>query len=324
MTVLTIAACACGSSPRGSEPSVLAVGTDPIALYVVNDGKVEEQRSGIAPAWSPDGRQLAYGGDYDGSVWVDDRSYPVGDIATGGPEWTPDGRFLLYERGGIRLLDTATGTEELVAPGTWPALSPDGHTVAYLRYKRKKGTTDPIASTLQVVELAGGEARVLARTTGPPFGPHFESRPQWFADGSAVAVARRITQEGTWAVERVGLDGTREDIVPEIGEEFALSPDGRLIAYQLTEYRIALGVAEVGTSGNVYQLGKLVPKASLGLRNFGGLTWSPDGQEIAFYLSSGSGEIMRVYALEATTGETRRLAEIEQAAYAELAWKPDP
>ena len=48
--------------------------------------------------------------------------------------------------------------------------------------------------------------------------------------------------------------------MPEIGEEFALSPDGRLIAYPL----------------------------------------------------------------EATTGETRRLAEIEQAAYADLAWKPDP
>jgi Tol biopolymer transport system component len=322
MTVLTIAACACGSSPRGSEPSVLAVGTDPIALYVVNDGKVEEQRSGIAPAWSPDGRQLAYGGDYDGNVWVDERSYPVGDIAS--LEWTPDGRFLLYERGGIRLLDTITGTEELVAPGTQPALSPDGRTVAYLRYEKQKGTGNPIASTLQVVELAGGEPRVLARTNGPPFGPHFESRPEWFADGSAVAVARRITQEGTWAVERVGLNGTREDIVPEIGEEFALSPDGRLIAYQLTEYRVALGVAAVGTSGNVYQLGKLVPKASLGSRNLGGLTWSPDGQEIAFYLSSGSGEIMRVYALEATTGETRRLAEIEQAAYADLAWKPDP
>jgi Tol biopolymer transport system component len=322
MTVLTIAACACGSSPRGSELSVLAVGTDPIALYVVNDDKVEEQRSGIAPAWSPDGRHLAYGGDYDGNVWVDDRSYPVGDIAS--LEWTPDRRFLLYERGGIRLLDTATGTEELVAPGTWPALSPNGHTVAYLRYKRKKGTTDPIASTLQVVELAGGEPRVLARTTGPPFGPHFRVTP------SVVRRRKRRRRRaadhpgGHVGVERVGLDGTREDIVPEIGEEFALSPDGRLIAYQLTEYHVALGVAAVGTSGNVYQLDKLVPKASLGLRNFGGLTWSPDGQEIAFYLSCGSGEIMRVYALEATTGETRRLAEIEQAAYADPAWKPDP
>jgi WD40-like Beta Propeller Repeat len=107
----------------------------------------------------------------------------------------PRRRFLLYERGGIGLLDTITGTEELVAPGT--------------------------------------------------------------------------------------------DIVPEIGEEFALSPDGRLIAYQLTEYRVALGVAAVGTSGNVYQLDKLVSKGSWGLTRFGGLTWSPDGQEVAFYLSSG-------------------------------------
>jgi WD40-like Beta Propeller Repeat len=95
--LLAACACACGSSPdssseQGSGRPELAVGTNPISLYVVNDGKLEEKRSGIRPAWSPDGTRMAYGGDYDGNVWVDDRSYSVGDITGGQLVWTPDGQ----------------------------------------------------------------------------------------------------------------------------------------------------------------------------------------------------------------------------------------
>jgi Tol biopolymer transport system component len=125
------------------------------------------------------------------------------------------------------------------------------------------------------------------------------------------------------AVERVGLDGSRKVIVPQTGEEFALSPDGRRIAYQLTKYRVGIGVAEVGTRAKVYELGKLVPKASWGLTGFGGLTWSPDGREIAFYLSAGEGEILRSMRWRPQQGRPRMLAEIAGAAFADLAWNPD-
>ena len=47
-------------SGHGEGRPGLAVSTDPISLYVVDDGEVEERRSGVAPAWSPDGEQLAY------------------------------------------------------------------------------------------------------------------------------------------------------------------------------------------------------------------------------------------------------------------------
>jgi dipeptidyl aminopeptidase/acylaminoacyl peptidase len=316
----------CGSSrmpPAEEVPQPdLAVATDPISLYVVRAGRVEERRSGVAPAWSPDGTRLAHIGDHDGNVWVEDRAYPVGVTVNGGLAWTPDGRFLLYERRGIRLLDTETGEERLVAPGTLPALSPDGQSVAYLRYRRKRST--PVASALFVVPLAGGPPRVLARTEGPPYGPHFESRPQWLPDGSGVAVARRVTPEGEWAIEVVRLDGSREVVVPRIGEEFALSPDGRTFAYLPTRYRPHLIVHPVGGEPRIYDVSKLFQRTASGIDEFGGPSWSPDGREVGFYVGNGETLVLRVYVLDAASGKISRVAELRSAAFAELAWKPQP
>ncbi len=97
--------CSCLARFRVRRRWELAVSTDPIALYVVENGKVEERRSGVGPAWSPDGRRLAYKGDFDGRIWVDDRPFLL-DVGIGGEvQWTPDGRSLLFEGNGIRLLD---------------------------------------------------------------------------------------------------------------------------------------------------------------------------------------------------------------------------
>jgi Tol biopolymer transport system component len=315
---------------RGNGRPELALGTDPISLYVVNDGKVEERRSGVSPAWSPDGKRLAYKGDFDGNLWIDDRAFPLGVGPDGRVQWTPDGRSLLFEGNGIRLLDVRTGTDRLVAPGTLPALSPDGRTVAYLRYTPPKRIKSAYGSALQIVSVAEGKPRVLARTQGSAYGPHFESRPQWLPDGTGVMVARRVAKYGPWAVELVNLDGSRRVVVPRIGGEFALSPDGRLIAYQQTNYRRSLVVTKPGERGRVWELGKLLPKRYSSLTEYGGLTWSPDGDEVAFYLggadisSASSDSLLQVYALDVGTGKIRRVAEIRDAISASLAWNPHP
>lgn len=312
-------------SGHGEGRPDLAVSTDPISLYVVDDGEVEERRSGVAPAWSPDGEQLAYKGDHDGNVWVDDRAFPLGVDPDGRLEWTPDGRSLLFEGNGIRVLDVKTGVDRPLAAGTLPALSPDGRTVAYLRYTRPERTRR--RSELHVVSLAGGTSRVVARTEGPEYGQHFESRPQWLPDGTAVAVSRRVTERGSWAVELVGLDGSRRVVVPRIGQEFALSPDGRLIAYL---HGNGLVVARPGEKGRIYALGKLLPERYRALSEYGGLAWSPDGREVAFSVggsdisTAASDLLLHVIALDVETRKLRRVAEIRDAVSAHLAWNPHP
>jgi hypothetical protein len=58
------------------------------------------------------------------------------------------------------------------------------------------------------------------------------------------------------------------------------------------------------------------------------LTWSPDGEEVvAFYLSGNDQSfhaVLGVYALNVGTGEIRQVAEIPDAASAQLAWNPHP
>jgi WD40 repeat protein len=322
--VSLLAGCSFGDEGRPE----MAIGTNPIALYEVNDGSLEERRSGVDPAWAPDGERLAHIGDHDGNVWVENRSFPLGITVDGSLEWTPDGRSLVIERGGIRLLDVETGAERLLRPGTLPALSPDGRAVAYLRIMRQNGTGIAIGSSLRIAPLKGGKPQVLARTVGGPSGSHFDSRPQWLPDGRGIAVARRAGEQDEWVLEVVGLDRRRRVVVPRLGQEFAWAPDGELIAYQLTGFRDGLVIAKPGRPGKVYGLGKLRGETGpFSVNEYGGLAWSPDGEEVAFYLGGEDKQdrsMLLVYALDVTSGKIRHVARIRDAGTARIAWNPQP
>jgi Lysyl oxidase/WD40-like Beta Propeller Repeat len=133
-----------------------------------------------APAWSADGRRLAYVAPGPGGLtdlYVADASGRLRARLTrtpaaseDNPEWAPDGRRLVVERDGALVVVRADGASERQLPvGREPAWSPDGRRIAFAE------------DDLFVVNEGGGAPRRLTTLAGP------ESAPAWSPNGRRIA-----------------------------------------------------------------------------------------------------------------------------------------
>jgi Tol biopolymer transport system component len=98
-----------------------------------------------SPAWSPDGKTIAYLDGFSGSEGgnarirlydvASGRRRGLGGVATNGLSWSPDGRRLLYgSLAGVRVIDVATKRIRLLAEGGEGARwSPDGRRIVFVR-----------------------------------------------------------------------------------------------------------------------------------------------------------------------------------------------
>jgi Tol biopolymer transport system component len=214
-----------GSGPGGSDIALATVGLGPGEHAVV----VPRDRPGMllaAPSWSPDGAALVFEG--------------VGLDATGKPTIFSDW-----------VAADGSGRRRIADDARFPAFSPDGREIAYVR---NRATGDG----LYVRALDGGSERELVSETrfvaivGPCYAP----------DGSSIAFAGVPDRPGLLPkLPGAGLAGT---VVANPTEAHAVAGHG-----------MPADAYTVPTSGGDPRLAALLSYDDLAL------TWSPDGAWLA-------------------------------------------
>ena len=186
-------------------------------LYVVNaDGSGKQKLTSArysTPAWSPDGRRIAFGAG--SNVWVmnADGSEPLNLTPDPGadsdPVWSPDGRRIAFlrlrhpprgpnwwEREVYVMNADGSGQTNLTrnpAHDFAPAWSPDGQRIVFERrlarrqYGACPGCGGATIFEVHVMNADGSGPRRLTRNAGQVHEGAIGARPRWSPDGRQIA-----------------------------------------------------------------------------------------------------------------------------------------
>jgi TolB protein len=291
------------------------------------------------PAWSPDGRKLAFVSrrdgnseiyviNADGSEQENLTQHPARDSH---PSWSRDGRKLAFvsrrdgnseiyvmnaDGSGLRNV-TRTPSNDLR-----PAWSPDGRAIAFVKMILKKCprprdktpcNNDVYEPNLYVVNGDGSGLRRLTTQWAALV------NPSWSADGKTIRFGRYL----------VHADGTGQTELPRnVPFDGAWSPDGKRIAFVVVPHSprdpTVHGLWVMNADGSNPR--RLARNAA-----WSNPVWSPDGRRIAFrrfdggrlFVGHGTAGPSDLYVVNADGSGLRRLTRHTENVLRWFAWSPD-
>jgi Tol biopolymer transport system component len=240
------------------------------------------------PAWSPDGRRIAFlawrptgRSVFELRVVNADGSGQRGRVLAreaGSFAWSPDGRRIAFEGPGAPLdiyVVNADGSGQRrltrdAQPSTSPVWSPDGRRIAFEDW----GGAGPRVPEpdIHVVGADGSGRRTLARRG---------QQPAWSPDGRKLAFVSARRKPGTFDVYVMNVDGSGLLSLAQSGQRPVWSPDGRKIAFVSGGDQALFLTPNQNVLNYVFTINADGSGKRKLARGFGPV-WSPDGRKIAF------------------------------------------